>query len=521
MKKLLFSLAASFLVIGLYTQKTPMTSSASTSYHIVEDMVINPEYSKVLNCGYYILVNQDITFKSSMFLGDVTSYNDYMSIANVLTDYVKKVSVSEEDLPKVEAMLQEFDDYHGLTKNNTSWITNISMVKVNTSAVFDHNSNDTMHHFEMFYAPTNQNTDNTIAGGMTHLVNVDSPSTLDEIKARYTAYDEVDGDITSKLEFVSDYSLENLSPRPYYILASVTDEAGHTAYAADTILVKDVSAPVTTLAQPEINIEVGTEYTLDDAKELFTFSDNFSTGEDLHTYILDCYKDSYNTVGTYYVDGRCMDEAGNYSEYVRLTINIVDTQAPDVFLTTNSNRLVADHELTVDEIKQSFRVEDNYYTIPNTEIEIISNPCDGTEGFDFNLVIAVEDPDGNRCEKTFLYYLSDTHAPIINVSNTIYIQEGTTLTNAQFLELLKEVGAIPDDATDITIDEEQTNQNQTTVSYTVTFNDGTKQKNTVVLEYYPRHVSKSNNNLFLGLSLGVITILIIGCGLLAATKKKD
>jgi len=149
MKKLLFSLAASFLVIGLYTQKTPMTSSASTSYHIVEDMVINPEYSKVLNCGYYILVNQDITFKSSMFLGDVTSYNDYMSIANVLTDYVKKVSVSEEDLPKVEAMLQEFDDYHGLTKNNTSWITNISMVKVNTSAVFDPNSKDTMNHFEM------------------------------------------------------------------------------------------------------------------------------------------------------------------------------------------------------------------------------------------------------------------------------------------------------------------------------------------------------------------------------------
>jgi len=216
-----------------------------------------------------------------------------------------------------------------------------------------------------------------------------------------------------------------------------------------------------------------------------------------------------------------MDEAGNYSEYVRLTINIVDTQAPDVFLTTNSNRLVADHELTIDEIKQSFRVEDNYYTIPNTEIEIISNPCDGTEGFDFNLVIAVEDPDGNRCEKTFLYYLSDTHAPIINVSNTIYIQEGTTLTNAQFLELLKEVGAIPADATDITIDEEQTNQNQTTVSYTVTFNDGTKQTNKVILEYYPRRVSKSNNNLLLGLSLGVIAIVVIGCGVLAATKKKD
>ena len=56
---------------------------------------------------------------------------------------------------------------------------------------------------------------------------------------------------------------------------------------------------------------------------------------------------------------------------------------------------------------------------------------------------------------------------------------------------------------------------------TVTFNDGTKQTNKVILEYYPRRVSKSNNNLLLGLSLGVIAIVVIGCGVLAATKRKD
>ena len=85
-------------------------------------------------------------------------------------------------------------------------------------------------------------------------------------------------------------------------------------------------------------------------------------------------------------------------------IKIVDTQAPDIFLNNNSNKLIATHQLTDDEIKNFFRVEDNYYTISNTEIEVISNACNGDEGIDFELVVAVTDPSGNRCEKSCLYY---------------------------------------------------------------------------------------------------------------------
>lgn len=522
MKKILFSLVAAFLIIGASQNKTPIKSEANTSYHTMTDMTLDINYSKVLNAGYYLLVNENVTFTSDMFLGDVESYNDYMNIADVIESYVEEIYIETEYWSPIHEMISEFDDYHSITENNASWITNISMLRVDSFAVFDPNPTKEIKHFEMFYVPTTPvSTDAKIAGGKTHLVNIDTPTSLDEIKSRYTASDSVDGDITENLQFKSDYSLDNLAPRSYYILSYVTDSAGHTAYAADIILVKDVTNPTTTLSQTEIVIEVGTVYTIEDAKRLFSFSDNFSTGEKLKTYILDFYKDSYNKVGEYTVEARCQDEAGNYSEYVRLIIKVVDTEAPDIYLINNSNKLVANHQLTPEEIKNHFRIEDNYYNIPSTSIEIVSNSCNGTEGVDFNLTVAVTDGSGNRCEKTFLYYLSDTQAPVINVSNTIYIQEGTTLTNAQFLELLKEVGAVGTDAVSLSITDEETNENKTTISYTVTYSDGTVKSDKVILEYYPKPTQSSSDHSYLVGIIGLLVLAAIGCGSIVLAKKKD
>ena len=523
MKKILFfSLMASLLMIGMHKSKNPIETEAATSHHIVVDITAPKTYNKVLNTGYYIFVNENLSFKASMIIGDATVYCDYMNIADVLYEFDDEVVIDLNDATSVSDMLSEFDSYHKITANNASWITNIMYVKVNTFAVFDPNPTEEMCHLEVFYAESIPvSTDTTIAGGKTHLINVENPLTLDELKARYTATDKVDGDISEKLQFTTDYDPENIAPRNYYILASVTDNAGHTAYAADIILVKDVTNPTTTLTQSQVIIEVGTVYTLEDVKQLFTFSDNFSKGEKLHTYILDFYKDAYNKVGEYTVQGRCQDEAGNYSDYVTLKIKIVDTQAPDIFLNNNSNKLIATHQLTDDEIKNHFRVEDNYYTMSNTEIEVVSNSCNGDEGVDFELVVAVTDPSGNRCEKTFLYYLADTQAPIINVSNTIYIEEGTLLTNAQFIELLKEVGAIGDDVIDVSFTEEESTETHTTISFTATYVDGTVEKNQVILEYYPKKKTPEENNDYSYLIIiGLASLLVIGSGLIVLKKKK-
>ena len=210
----------------------------------------------------------------------------------------------------------------------------------------------------------------------------------------------------------------------------------------------------------------------------------------------------------------------NSKEYLDLSIKVVDTQKPDIFLTNTSNKIISDHVLTDDELKSLFVVTDNYDTIPNTKITIKDNPCDGTQGKDFEIIVTVSDNSGNSCEKTFLYYLTDTEKPIINVSNTIYVEIGTNLTNEQFIDLLKEVGAIPADATSVTIDEEIENGNSTVVNYTTTFSDGTTKTGSITIEYFTRE-NKNIENIPLLIILSITALTMIGCGLIGFKKKKN
>ena len=520
MKKILFALITSFFIIG-FNNKNSIKANAATIHHIMVNVTATPTYNHVLSTGYYILINESVAFTDEMVIGDAETYCQHEKASITIDNYTDEINVPSQDEDMVQDMLNAYYEYNQISPGVDCWYTNIMFIKVNSYAVFDPNASEDMNHLEGFYAETTAiSTDVTISGSKTHLISVDSPLSLDEIKARYTATDAVDGDLTSSLNFISDYDLETLSPRQYYILVSVTDAAGNTTYAADSIIVKDVTAPTISLSKSEVIVEVGEEFTLEDAKKLFTFSDNFSKGEKLKTYILDYYKDQYNTTGSYIVRGRCMDEAGNYSEYLDLSIKVVDTQKPDIFLTNTSNKIISDHVLTDDELKSLFVVTDNYDTIPNTKITIKDNPCDGTQGKDFEIIVTVSDNSGNSCEKTFLYYLTDTEKPIINVSNTIYVEIGTNLTNEQFIDLLKEVGAIPADATSVTIDEEIENGNSTVVNYTTTFSDGTTKTGSITIEYFTRE-NKNIENIPLLIILSITALTMIGCGLIGFKKKKN
>lgn len=517
MKKILFIILTLLLVCSYNEEQ--ISADTSSKYHIVNDVDTKEEYNLVLNPGYYIFINENVEFESKMILGDAVIYITYEDIAFARSDLFIELAVPPNDNELVNSFLDNYYSELEITEESTNWNINIMMVKVNSYAVFDPNSTETMRHLEVFHAsskPVNSNT--TISGSKTHLISVESPLSLDEIKDRYSATDEVDGDITNRLEFQTDYNPEIPTPRSYYILVSVTDSAGNTTYAADIILVKDITKPTTTLTETEITIEVGTVYTIEDIKPKFIFNDNYSNEQNLKTYINDYYHDSYDKVGEYTVVGRCMDEAGNNSEYATYTIKVVDTQNPDIFLLDGSNRLEADHVLSDDEIKQYFKIVDNYYEIECSEIEIITNTCTGVQGKDYEIVVKVTDGSNNPCEKKFIYHLLDIEKPVINVSNTIYIEAGTKLTNEQFIELLKDIGAVPSDASNVTIDEQIDDDGKTTVSYTTTFADGSTKKETIIIEYYNKKTEDKNDSLLI-ITLAITSILMIGCGLIGFKKK--
>ena len=209
---------ATFLFVGLSNKEPIKIEASQSSYQIVTDITASPTYNLILNAGYYIFVNDGTSFKTSMVLGDAKAFADYDTIKFTPTYYCDKMSVEEEYKSKITEMLTEFDTYFKITSSGSNWITNLLFIKVNSYAVLDTNTTDNIYHLNGFYVETKPVvTDLDISGSKTHLINIDSPLSLEKIKSRYTATDAVDGDITDKIQFVSDYSLLDLSPRNYYI----------------------------------------------------------------------------------------------------------------------------------------------------------------------------------------------------------------------------------------------------------------------------------------------------------------
>ncbi|MDE5856139.1 MAG: hypothetical protein K2H06_03735, partial [Anaeroplasmataceae bacterium] len=321
---------------------------------------------------------------------------------------------------------------------------------------------------------TTPNTNCSIAGNMTHIVDCDHPTPLSEIQARYRATDNVDGDITKKLVFETNYDPNHLSIGSYYILMHVTDNAKHTTYAADIIIVKDFTPPSINLSKKEHVIEVHTSFTFEDAKKFFTAQDNYTPQDSIYWTFKDEYKNQFDKVGTYTITATASDLEKN-SSVSTLTIRVVDTTKPIISLIAGGNTIYATHILTDGEIRALFMVTDNYSTISNSQIQIVENTCTGQQGKEYTLRVSVTDECNNVGEQTFKYYLMDTEAPIIMVEKTIYIPLGSNYTNEQILEMLKEVGVISPQAINVYLTSEEVSTDKEgnyEITYTETFSDG-------------------------------------------------
>lgn len=513
MKKIIY-ISLTILTIFHFLNEKNLKVNAETSYHFIENIDIEKDYCQILSAGYYIFINYENSLKNTI-IGDANFETDIIPLSIQFTDYLE---VDQSYKTNVEAMMNEVYTYFDVDlESGNNHEHYILIVEVKSYAVFITSTN--LYHLEAFYVPTTTpNTDTTIAGSKTHIINIDNPLSIDEIKSRYTATDEVDGDITSSIIFTSNYTTENIKPINYYIFLSVSDKAGNTTFAADLIMVKDLTDPVTTIDNNEISIEVGTIFTSSDAMNLFTHSDNFSPSENLDVFFRrDDYKSNYSTVGDYYVEVFCYDEGGNSSVPVGLTIHIVDTQKPTLYLLDNTNRIETYEVLTDEQIKDLLVISDNYYSIDELTVEIIENTCDGSQGKDFTIKIKVTDPSNNSCIKEFFYFIYDTEKPIINVSNAIYIEYGTNLTNEQILDILKEVGLLTNEAETIEITNTETIDNITIITYTATLTNGEKIDGTFEINYYIPVNNKPNNKINFIILFSVI--FIIGCGSYVFFKK--
>ena len=85
----------------------------------------------------------------------------------------------------------------------------------------------------------------------THVLNYDEHFTLDDIKARYTATDNYDHDLTDQIEFTSNFPTneDEYKLGEYYITATVRDSSGNQTSVTHQIYLVDIT-------KPKFNVEV-------------------------------------------------------------------------------------------------------------------------------------------------------------------------------------------------------------------------------------------------------------------------
>lgn len=494
--KIIFVVVLTFFSLCLTTSSHAQTEEAQF-VKIYEKTEVDYNNTKVLNQGYYIFGSlYGEAFSEKNFVGDLSTHFVPSGTNEITTrDFKNTLGIELDETFFQERLIEPFMTTFGKNEINEN---GVYFVRVYSYGAFTTAGGSFSNVTAYGLCCTSPNETQDRAGNKTHIVNVDHPISIEEIKSRYQAVDNVDKDITSKITFDTNYYKNHFDIGTYYVYVTITDENNNTATAMDTIQVIDFVPPQLNLSKEVHEIEVHTPFTTKEAKAFFSATDNFSTGWNLGIYFTDLYQDQYNTVGTYTISAYARDHGLNRSETKELEIRVVDTTKPVISLAAGGDTIISNRILTENEIKALLQVTDNYYSISNQEIEIKSNTCNGDQGVEFQIVAQVRDGSGNLAENTFKYYLTDTTAPIILVKKTIYIPLGTTYTNDQIIQMLKDAGIISQDATHVDLTSTITSFDQEGIhqlSYVETLPDGTTQEGTANLAIFrPVEATKSNSN---------------------------
>lgn len=209
-----------------------------------------------------------------------------------------------------------------------------------------------------------------------HIVDYDHPLSFDEIKARYTSYDTLDGNITDKIRFQSDYEEDfnqnELSIKNYSLLISVTNTRNHTTKWEDQISVRDFTAPIVETKDKEISIDISKEKIGDALRKQLIITDNYDTTFE------NCFFEGVSDVpGSYSIVCYVKDSSGNTSNRITLFVHIYESIKRQLVLTPIllEDKALAPSELltlflqanTIDESYQNVEVQSTYFDTPQKE----------------------------------------------------------------------------------------------------------------------------------------------------------
>ncbi len=277
-------------------------------------------------------------------------------------------------------------------------------------------------------------------------INVDNPLTFEQIKSRFTATDETDGDITSRLTFTDNtYILTNgkIACGTYSFKVSVSDNAGNTTTKMYYAHVVDYTDP--TITGKTINVSYKKLLTEAEKKALFTYSDNYTPKDQLiFRWVEDKYTSSYQELGEHTLTAKVLDQQGNEATATSI-INVIDDVAPFLVVPENLKITTLD-DFTLDSFRPYVTVTDEKEgNITNFELIDLDDYLNHKKvAGTYRIKVVASDSAGNSIEKIFPFLNEDKDMPSIKIDPDyiMIVNQGDKITKEQVINYFIRTGQL-------------------------------------------------------------------------------
>jgi hypothetical protein len=289
------------------------------------------------------------------------------------------------------------------------------------------------------------------------------------INTHFTAYDEIDGDVSNRLLIEQDtYSSNEQIVGMYPITLSVSDTSGNRTTYEFSIIVQDTVAP--TIEGPD---EVFVDY--DDLPQIRSLvRDNFFWGDDYDDrlspyFIIDDYTMNVTSIGRYDVTFSITDSSNN-STQKSFQVVVEDVSAP-LFKGNTQLTSYCSNPLSTSSILDQLLIQDNYNDIDALDVDVLSNTFDGNEDVvgTHEIQLSIKDESLNETQVTLTVDVIDDVNPVFDGPTTLDVSYTEPLT----LDTIKALYFVSDNAdvlsnSDIVILSDSYTSNESTIgTYTV------------------------------------------------------
>lgn len=290
------------------------------------------------------------------------------------------------------------------------------------------------------------NTRPVVSGEENFVTNVDDARPLSFFQAFLTAWDETDGDVTSRITVKTDNYTPNISVLgSHKVIWKVDDLSGNETEFEAYIRVVDITAPIINGSTATAEIGYKETWNIENFKTTLTVTDNYDTLT--HTDITvksDGYTSNKSNLGTYTVVYAVKDSSNNegtFEKKVKVIDNVKPTFSGPTTIATSNNTI-----LTEAEVRAQLTANDEIDGNVTSKITLLEDNYTGkgNKVGSYTITYQVKDNANNTATHIVTITRSDKIPPVIWIQDGVSIKTTPTtpLTFEQIINILTATGQI-------------------------------------------------------------------------------